>query len=158
MNYMNKNSLKLAGLLFCLSIINILVIVWWWVRGAQTGSNFYFGAFEYGGIIYALGIPTLFLLWFAFILYKGNTSPITRSVMVILAAIVFLAPYVLYLSSDQPKTYQEYQNSMKQNILEKWGEKLILQCAEYKQKVSEYHEGQPVPTPPDGTCPGDGPW
>ena len=153
---MNKTLLKLAGLLFCFSVIDVLVISYWWIKCGQTQSAFYCNSFMFGGIFLILGIPALILFGLSLIVlafskwYKGNVSTVAKSIIVILGIIIFIAPYTPFLlPSEQPKTYQGFQNRMEQGRLEQEKEK-ERQCADYKQRMSEYREGQPMPVPPPG--------
>ncbi|HEY4475330.1 MAG TPA: hypothetical protein VJB92_01230 [Candidatus Paceibacterota bacterium] len=153
---MNKTLLKLAGLIFLFSIIDGLVILYWLMRCYQTQSAFYCDAFAFAGILIILGIPALVLIGSSLILlafskwYKGNVSIVAKSIIIILGVILFVAPYTpLLLPSDQPKTYQGFQNLIEQGRVEQEREK-ERQCAEYRQKMSEYREGQPMPVPPRG--------
>mgnify|MGYP001557857964 FL=1 len=153
---MNKTLLKLAGLLFCFSVIDVLVISYWWIRCGQTQSAFYCDSFAFVGILFILGIPALVLLGLALIVlafskwYKGNVSTVAKSIIVILGVIIFVAPYTpLLLPSEQPKTYHGFLNRMEQNKA-KFEEQKEVQCTEYKQRMSEWREGQPMPVPPPG--------
>lgn len=153
---MNKTLLKLAGLLFCFSVIDAIVIFYWWMRCAQTQSAFYCDSFMFGGIILSLGIPALVLLGLSLVVlafskwYEGNISTVAKSVIVTLGVIIFVAPYTPFLlPSEQPRTYQGFQDRMEQVRLEQEKEK-ERQCTDYKQKMFEYREGQPMPIPPPG--------
>lgn len=153
---MNKTLLKLAGLLFCFSVIDVLFISYWWVRCVQTQSSFYCDSFMFGGIILSFGIPALVLLGLSLIVlafskwYIGNVSAVLTSVIVILGIIILIAPYSpLLLPGARSETYQEFQNRMEKRRLEQEKEK-ERQCADYKRRVSEHREGQPRPVPPPG--------
>lgn len=151
--YMNKTLLKLAGVSVCFSVINVLVTVYWLARCGQTSSPFYCDAFEFGGLFFLLGIPALILFGIALGLlafsrwYKGNVSV---AVITILMSFVFVAPYALFLFSDgHSKTYQSFQNKVQERNVELETEK-EKECTVFKQKMSEYREGQPMPVPPPG--------
>ena len=67
----------------------------------------------------ALGIPALILLGMSLVIwafskwYIGDVSAATKSIIVFLGIIIFLAPYTLrLLPSEQPKTYRD---SLKQD-------------------------------------------
>lgn len=154
---MNKILLKLAGLLFIFCIIDILVILYWFLRCVQTQSAFYCDNFMFvTGILLSLGIPALVLLGLSLIIltfskwYKGNVSTTAKSIIIILGVIIFVAPYTasLLFPTEGPKTYRDYQNRREQKIkeLEKQKEE---QCAEFKLKMSNWRPGPiPPPTPP----------
>lgn len=150
---MNKFFLKLTGLLFCFSVIDGLIILYLWMRCGQTHSSFYCSNFEFGVLSSIPCIPALFLLVLSLIVlalskwYKGNVSTAVKLTVVILGIVIFVAPYILPIG--QPKTYQEYQNRIEQKKIE-----LEKQCAEFKQRLSEYNRGQSTsifaPEPPPG--------
>src|SRR3989338_8375932 len=54
--------------LFCFSVIDVLVILYWWMRCGQTQSAFYCDSFMFGGILLILGIPALILLGLSLII------------------------------------------------------------------------------------------
>ncbi|MEK7610711.1 MAG: hypothetical protein AAB468_03140 [Patescibacteria group bacterium] len=153
---MNKILLKITGLLFVFGAIDVLVILYWWLRCGQTQSAFYCDAFMFGGILLLLGIPALVLFGMSVIIlafskwYKGNVSSIATWIIVILGIIIFVVPHTpLLLSSQQSKTYRGFLNQMEQNKAELERRK-EAQCIEYKQRRSEWREGQPMPVPPFG--------
>ena len=153
---MNKTLLKFSGLLFCFGIVNVLYYNYQHIRCIQTQSSFYCDGFLMGALALQLVIPAFVLFTSSLIIlifskwYKGNVSKISKTIIIVLAAIVFLTPYILiFYPHGQIRTYQEYQNRVEQIRIqaEKGNEN---QCIEYKQKMSEYREGQPMPTPPPG--------
>ncbi|OHA39912.1 MAG: hypothetical protein A3G59_00585 [Candidatus Taylorbacteria bacterium RIFCSPLOWO2_12_FULL_47_20] len=153
---MNKTLLKFTGLLFCFSVIDVLVILYWWMRCGQTQSAFYCDSFMFGGILLILGIPALILLGLSLIIlafskwYKGNVSTVAKSMIIILGIIIFVAPFTpLLFSSEQPRTYRDFQIRMERGRMELEKEKKN-KCIEYKQRISDYREGQPMPVPPPG--------
>ena len=153
---MNKTLLKLSGLFFCFSVIDVFVILYWWMRCGQTQSAFYCDKFAFGGILLVLGIPALVLLGLSLIVlafskwYKGNVSTPAKSIIIILGIIILVAPYTpLLLSNEQPRTYRDFQIQAEPRRMELEKEK-EKQCIEYKQRMSEYREGQPMPIPPLG--------
>lgn len=155
---MNKTLLKLTGLFFSFSVIDVLVVSYWWLRCGQTQSSFYCDSFMFGGIFFILGIPGLILIGFALIIlafskwYKGNVSNLAKALIIILGLIIFAGPYTpLLFPSDQPKTYRGFLDRMDQGRLELEKQK-EQQCAEYRQRMSEYREGDPMPTPPSREC------
>lgn len=155
---MNKIILKLTGLLFVFGLVDILVILYWWLRCGQTQSAFYCDAFMFGGLFFVLGIPALILFGLSITAlafskwYKGNVSSVAKWVVIILGIGIFVAPYTpLLFSSEQPKTYRGFLNRMEQNKMELESQK-EAQCTEYKQRMSEWREGQPMLVPPSHDC------
>ena len=155
---MNKTLLKIASLFFFFGIVDVLVILYWWLRCGQTQSSFYCDSFAFGGIFLVLGIPGLILFGGSLIalvfskFYKGNISRFLKFFLVILGIIIFVGPYSPYLfSSDNPKTYGEFLQKAEVRKLESQT-KEEQKCVEYKKRMSQWNEGDPMPTPPSKNC------
>lgn len=158
---MNKTLLKLAGLVSLLAIFEALTVLYWFIRCVQTSSdtnfsNFYCGAFEWGIIFFLFGPPALVLLSISFFTllfskwYKGNVSNVVIVITTIVSIIIFITPFILYLSfKEGPKTYRGDQKLTEQNIIRQEQEKAKekeQECLKYKFYMSQWKNGDPMPT------------
>jgi len=120
----NKSLVKLGLTFLVLSLIDILVIGYWWFRCIQVHSSFYCDSFAFGGILMAFGIPALILLGLSLIFiiisrfYRKDTNLILYVIFIVLGVIIFAAPYCLWfclLSTGLcPDTYLEFNTQMEQ--------------------------------------------
>lgn len=162
---MNKTLLKLAVLALCFSIIDWLVLVFLRMMCEQTQSPFYCTTVApavvptpFSEILFIISLPATALLGLSLIIlvfskwYKGNISVAVKSIIVIIALIIFVVPYGPFFSfyllpNEYPKTYQDFQNWIEQRKIEIEKEK-EKRCGEYKQKrISE-----PMQVPPFSEC------
>jgi len=154
----NKTILKFSGVFLLLSILDVLFISYVWLRCLETRSGFYCDAFEFGGVFIIFGIPALILLGLSIALlitayfYKKEISLMFKTIFIILGVVIFGGAYVPYfLPSSNAKSYSEYNARIEKVKIER-EQKKKQDCDEYKIKMSQWKEGEPMWTPPSEDC------